>query len=189
MILQPTSHFIWLTLQWDIFQELYESLGDYIIKYNLSEVIQLQRFDTLHITLYYLDKNITDNEKYIFQEFQKNTPLDSGISLDTVWYFYRNELPYICYILPRDIWYFVRLNNILAWLFHREDISDNQFSYVPHITLIRILDPIRFSVYRTYIDSIVSDFIEKYTTYQLVYSLDLYRIDSTIKPELQERIV
>ncbi|MBX9809007.1 hypothetical protein K2X92_01290, partial [Candidatus Gracilibacteria bacterium] len=188
MILQPTSHFIGLSLQQSFFQDLYVSLDDYIIRHHLSRFIQFQRPETIHITLYYLGKHISDNEKDVFQEFQKNTPLDSDISLDTVGYFYRDDLPYICYILPRDIGYFARLNNILAGLFHRDDIGDNQFSYVPHITLIRILDFTGFAMHQKNIEIIISDFITKYHNIGLSHTIDLYAVDSSIKPELQERI-
>ena len=60
--------------------------------------------------------------------------------------------------------------------------------YVPHMTILRILDPDIFIIHRASIENMIRRSIELLSRESLRYSIDLYCVDSGVHPELQELI-
>lgn len=53
-----TSHFLGITLENKIFNELFSSLKEYLAENNIKNIIELQNLSSLHITLYYFGKKL-----------------------------------------------------------------------------------------------------------------------------------
>lgn len=83
-----------------------------------------------------------------------------NISLENIGYFYRENSPYILYVAPDNIEYFSQKNKQASEQLHRDDIIENQFRFVPHITIMRILDTERFLSHSDAIEKIVQSHIE-----------------------------
>ncbi len=83
-----------------------------------------------------------------------------NISLGNIGYFYRGDLPYILYITPDNIAYFAHKNKQASEQLHREDIVENQFPFIPHITIMRILDAERFVPHSDDIENMIQTHIE-----------------------------
>ncbi len=189
MITNPTSHFIWLSISPDICRWLFDRLALYIETYDIQNSVELQRLESIHITLYYLGDTVSENEKWIYEQYHNSFPKDWVIYMNNIDYFYRNDSPSILFLLPENGDDFLKQNTLLTSLFQRNDIIDNQFPYIPHITIIRILDSSIFSVHRSEIEKIIKTYIWNMRDISLPYTRALYAVDSQIHPELQEKIL
>jgi 2'-5' RNA ligase len=189
MITNPTSHFIGVSLDSSLFASLFDKLSCYIEEYHLAGSIELQRSNSLHITLYYLPSDLSGRDMIHYREYLNSVQQDIEFWISDIGYFSREDSPYILYILPSNIEYFQSQNTALASIFACGNIRDNQFTYIPHMTILRILDPDVFAMHRASIKNMIRRSIELLSRESLRYSIDLYRVDSRIHPELQERIV
>lgn len=118
MIINPTSHFIGLSLLSDVLCGLFDRLALYIENNGIQDSVELQRYESLHITLYYLGENISDNEMLLYTQFSDSIP-NTGIIMHGIEYFYRNDLPYILFVLPENREYFHQMNRELTSQFQR----------------------------------------------------------------------
>ncbi len=146
-----------------LLDDLFDELFEYIREYQLQDIVQLQSRESPHITIYYLDAIFTDNEKTTCLELLQSwkTEIKIHVSLGNIGYFYRENSPYILYIAPDNIAYFAQKNKQASEQLHRDDIVENQFLFVPHITIIRILDTERFVPYSDAIEKIIRSHIER----------------------------
>lgn len=189
MIMLPTSHFIGVSLDSTVFENLFYELSHYIEEHQLAgSSIELQRSDTLHITLYYLPSDLSGSDMIHYREYLNSVQQDIEFRVSELAYFSRGDSPYILYILPSNIEYFQSQNTALASIFAHGDIEDNQYVYVPHMTILRILDHDVFAIHRASIENMIRRSIELLSRESLRYSIDLYRVDSLMQPELQEPI-
>lgn len=110
------------------------------------------------------------------------------ISFGDIGYFYREDLPYILYIVPDNTAYFTHKNKQANEQFYCDDIVENQFLFVPHITIMRILDAERFVLYSDAIENMVQSHIKLMGGNSIQDGFALYRVDSRAQPESQERL-
>jgi 2'-5' RNA ligase len=188
MITNPTSHFIGVSLDSSLFASLFDKLSWYIHEYHLEESIELQRCESIHITLYYLPSSLSDSDTMHSHDFLNSIAKDIEFWISDIGYFSREGSLYILYLLPSNIEYFQSQNMDLASMFAHGDIEDNQYLYTPHMTILRILDPDIFLIHRASIENMIRRSIELLSRELLRYSIDLYRVDSLVHPELQEPI-
>ena len=71
MILKSTSHFIGLSIVSEVFQLLFDRLSLYIKSLDIQDSIELQRLESIHITLYYLGESISSNEMRSYMQFHR----------------------------------------------------------------------------------------------------------------------
>lgn len=122
MITESTSHFIGLSLPSDLFQILFDELSRYIEAHYIQDSVELQRLESLHITLYYLDDLISDNELSLYEQFLNSTQRDGLIHIQSMDYFHREDSPYILYLLPENTEHLYQMNDQLITTFQRNDI-------------------------------------------------------------------
>ncbi len=189
MIPKPTSHFIGLSLSSDLFLALFEKLSWYIDYYDIQMSLELQRLDSIHITLYYLSQTLSDRDRELYISFREGHAELISLSLGELSYFYQDNTPCILYISLWEVEKISLINQQLSHLFHHDDIIENWYSYIPHITLIRILDPDIFALHRQAIERIIQDFLQDSIDISLTSIISLYAVDSRIHPELQESIL
>ena len=183
-----TSHFLGITLKNKIFNELFESLKEYLAKNNIKNIIELQNLSSLHITLYYfgkkLDSQILANIKMDLKNLNKNI---FSININQVNFFQKNSKNYLCYLSPLET---ARLNKINLILKNKylNNVEDNNYSYIPHVTIFKIKN---FSIYKDYekdILSIINLHLEKIKTKDSFKEFNLYSVDSNHSPEEQKII-
>ncbi|MBC7498662.1 hypothetical protein H7170_03410 [Candidatus Gracilibacteria bacterium] len=152
--------------------------------------LEFQSRESPHITIYYLDSILTDSEKKYCLELLDSwtTAKKRNIHLRSCKYFYRGGLPYILYIVPDNFTYFDQKNKQASEQFHSENIIDNQFPFVPHITIMRILEAEKFAPHSDTIENMIQSHIEGIWDDPAQDGFTLYSVDSRIQPELQERL-
>lgn len=190
----PTSHFIAIKLKSECFLWLYEELSDYISSKDLSNVIELWLFSTLHITLCYLpavlDQNMLD---YIYTNVGV---LESKLmwSVVTFWsmqYFTdENNYPKLIYIQPYGIdgSLLEDIHKKLKKDLHVEDMVDNTYTYIPHITIWRIQDPVWYKDIQMYIEAIIKKHLKILSDVNIYNGVWVYMVDSGVRPELQVEV-
>lgn len=91
-------------------------------------------------------------------------------------------------MVPDNALYFTRKNKQANEQFHRDDIMDNQFPFSPHLTIMRIGDPERFAPHTEVIEWMIQSYIERLWNEPIQDGFSLYRVDSSVSPELQEQV-
>lgn len=186
--MKTTSKFLGITLNQSILKTLFDSLKEYSKKNNLQNTIEIQNQNSVHITLYYLDKNIN---KSVFEQIQKNlfdlNKEKVHISLNKVSFFNKEDKNYICYLSPHFPKKLEKINLYLKQKYTSNAI-DNNYQYIPHITVFKIIN---FSIYKQHeknILKIVNTFCSENNKTDLYKSFNLYAVDSTQSPEKQKII-
>lgn len=100
--MQTTSHFIWIELKSEKFSDIFVKIYKYLKENNLEKYFLFQNPLSVHITLYYLDKNISLEEKQEIKNFLENIEVKENIFLENFSYFYRNDKKFILYFKPKS---------------------------------------------------------------------------------------
>src|SRR5688572_22171077 len=61
--MQTTSHFLGISVDGSEFTDLFVDLQNYFRSHDLEGAIEFQNILSLHITLYYLESSLTEDEK------------------------------------------------------------------------------------------------------------------------------
>ena len=96
-----TSHFIGIKIKSRLFVDMFVALQQYIKENNLEQIIELQNILSLHITLYYLKKDIFPEERGNIKQTLShinNRHKDFKIVLEKVSYFKNEGRNYLGYI-------------------------------------------------------------------------------------------
>lgn len=186
--MKSTSNFLGITLDKSKFKALFDSLNKYSKENNLQKIIEIQNQDSVHITLYYLDKDINKSVlKQIKDDLSVLNKKNISIFLKKVFFFKKENKNYLCYLSPNSIEELEKINLYLKQKYISNAI-DNNYKYIPHITIFKILD---FSIYKQHkknILKIINTFLSKNNKTNLYQSFNLYSVDSTKSPEKQKII-
>lgn len=177
-----TSHFIGIQLSMDSLSELFFQIESYIENHALQNVICPVRSNTLHITLYYLDKTISKNKRIFIKKFIKKQRIKTDLLLNNLSFFSHEKDFTIGYLTPSDFSYFRKLNSYLKENISHNHIIDNNFEYIPHCTIFRVKDSNHFIKHKKNIENIVDSYLEK----QIRISTDglfLYGVNSKLDLE------
>jgi len=188
--MKTTSHFIWIELKADLFSDIFVKIYNYMKENNIENSLLFQNPLSLHITLYYLEKDIEDNTKNEIKEYIKDFNIEDKITLSWFNYFFRWEW-------NRVVLYFTSKTNLplkdyrnnLHNKYNRDYVEDNRFDFSPHITFLRIKFGKLFEKHRENIENIINEELQK------LYNLDLntrniflYAVNSNFKEEIQLKI-
>jgi lipopolysaccharide biosynthesis glycosyltransferase len=66
--MQTTSHFVGIELNPELFSDLFVNLYSYLKKNSIENILTFQNILSIHITLYYLEANLSKTEKQKIQE-------------------------------------------------------------------------------------------------------------------------
>ncbi len=184
-----TSHFIWIELNQEVFKSMYSKISDFLVKNNLNKIIILQNINTIHITLYYLDKNLDNCYKNNIKSFIKKIDISNDIYLKDFKYFYRNKKEILLYLETNTSINLLEKRNILNNKFKEKSTEDNDLKFISHITLFRILDYEKFITIKKELEKIILAELEKFSKININNKkIFLYAVDSTQSPELQVKL-
>ena len=139
--MQTTSHFIWIELKQEIFVNLFVKIYEYLRKNNIENIINFQNSLSLHITLYYLEKNLENNLKEEIKKDIEKININKKIELSWFNYFFRWVWDrFILYLETQTDLELEEFRNKLHKKYNRDFVKDNNFKFSPHITFLRIQD-------------------------------------------------
>ncbi|HSW88988.1 MAG TPA: 2'-5' RNA ligase family protein [Candidatus Saccharimonadales bacterium] len=186
--METTSHFIGIKIKHTYFVNLFTLLQQYLKKNNAEHVITLQTMQSLHLTLYYFENEIPPKDLIQI----KNTSVSLNekyknfvITVDNMSYFQKDNADTLCYLNPVYQKQLHMLHDQLAKEYRRDFIPDNQYPYVPHISLFRVTDTNLFKQHKDAIENIVQESLVALTNENLFAGFALFEVDSHVTPELQ----
>ncbi len=182
-----TSHFIWISLYSKYFADIFSWI-QYILWPDCSSIIELQNPLSLHITIFYLPRDISPQDKEVIHKIlwqMWEVRLDFSIS--NMKYFWEWENLRVGYIGIQ--------NDIQLRMFHTSckklfpeyiDIPDNAYPiFTPHITLFRVKDIPAFLEKKWVIEQFIAHELVSIQNFNLVEGWRLFAVNSRFTPELQ----
>ena len=188
--MKTTSHFIWIQLKSEIFSDIFSAVYLYLEQNNIQDSIIFQNPLSVHITLYYLEKNI---DKITIEEIKKYIQkFDIKNSITISWYDY-----FLNWEWNKSIFYFRTKTNValekyrndLHKKYNRDYVEDNNFIFSPHITFLRIQDNKIFEEHRKNIENIIDKQLQKINDLDInTKNIFLYAVNSQFKEEIQIKL-
>jgi 2'-5' RNA ligase len=187
MLMQTTSHFIGVSLDSKYFVNTFIALQRYFKEHDLEKAVEFQNVLSLHITLYYLDKELTGSEKEQLQAdiASLRTSKEFVLTGLKASYFGEPGKERVCYVGCAENEVLRDINKYFAEKYKFDQIPENQLSFVSHISLFRITDSGAFASHRAAVDEIINATIESIETDELVTGLHLFQVSSLFHPEIQ----
>ena len=187
--MKTTSHFIWIELKSEIFESLYSKIQFFLRTKKLENILAFQNIETIHITLYYLDNNLNLQNINDIKNFIENINIKENIFINNFKYFYRENKEFLLYLKPESKIDFLEKRNILDNEFSDNSAINNDLDFIAHITFFKILDFQKYSDYKSEIEKIIYNELNKIenidTSTEKIY---LYAVDSGFREELQVKI-
>ncbi|MBI3984762.1 MAG: hypothetical protein HY344_02355 [Candidatus Levybacteria bacterium] len=178
-----TSYFVGILLD-DIFIDLYNEIGQYLSDNKIKHLITLQNKSSLHITLYYFKKDI-DKETISSILLDIKTIKIPLIKIDEVKYFKNNNKYLLCYLNCDKQKIFEKINSYFAQKYKNDQVLDNQYQYIPHISFFKINDQINFLRHKESIEKIIYKHIKLIDNKRVLDSVRLFKVNSKTDPETQ----
>lgn len=188
--MKTTSHFIWIPLKSEIFSDIFSSVYSYLEQNNIQDSIIFQNPLSVHITLYYLEKNIdtitTEEIKKYIQKFD----IKNSISVSWFDYFFRWEWNrFALYFTSKTNLNLENYRNDLHEKYNRDYVEDNNFTFFPHITFLRIQDNKIFEKHRKNIENIINKELQKINNVDVnTRNISLYAVNSQFREEIQVKL-
>jgi len=188
--MKTTSHFIWIELKSEIFSNLFVEMYKYVKEKNIENSILFQNPLSPHITIYYLEKDISNSTKDAIKNDIKNLSINNWIYANGFSYFYNPEWDrFVLYFKSNTSLPLVEYRNKLHEKYNRSDVEDNNFSFSPHITFLKILNSEIFEKHRENIEAILCEEISKIKNIDINWKkISLYAVNSQFKEEIQIKL-
>lgn len=188
--MQTTSHFIWIELKTELLSDIFVKIFNYIKENNIQDSILFQNPLSMHITLYYLEKDINENTKNEIKEYINIFNIDDSIKLSWFNYFSRWEWNnFVLYFTSKTDLPLKKYRDKIHEKYNRSFVEDNNFIFSPHITFLRIQDSKVFEEHKKNIESIITDEIKKINYLDLnTRNIFLYGVNSKFKEEIQIKL-
>lgn len=164
---------------------LFQKIHAYIEENNLSSSLELISTESFHITLYYLDKTLSDDEFKIIQNMIYSLKKEeiNSFHLGSLQYFKSENLYHIGYLsVDKNSEYFSFLRQKIKIIINHDFVPDNQFNYLPHCTLFRIRNSKEFLKHKEKLSDIVNETIFQINSFSF-QNIHLVSVDSTQTPE------
>ena len=184
----PTSHFLAITLNPQPLNPLFTDLQIYLADHQLQKSLTLPNLDSLHITLYYLDKSLMPSDLAKIKNFLRYARQDfanTSIAIDSLQYFRAGDEYRLAYFAPTSSIDLHQLNRDLSSILHHDSITDNSYPYTPHVSLLSIHGSNIYAAHQSDISNIINSHLPKLKTPNLFAGFHLYQVDSIAHPELQ----
>lgn len=185
---KSTSHFIGIGLNIEKMINVFLLINQYFIWRDNISYYSLSPLSP-HITLYYLPDELTvdylDTAKRILDEIRDNW--NCNIQISGVNYFLQNKRNVIIYIEPTGNSYLECLHNKVMNIQSFDEIPDNQYKYIPHLTIwkLSLSDDADESILKDICAELFWIIQDSYNYDNIAESISLYRVNSKIIPELQ----
>ena len=186
--MQITSYFIGVKLDSAQFVDLFIALQRYFQSHNIDQSVVLQNILSMHITMYYLDAGLgMDEETQLIDDASRLSIKYRDLSITElkVGHFGAKDDYRVCYLncLPGGI--FSEINQYLTGTYGHDHIPENQFEFVPHISLFRIVDVAIYQEHKDAIESLIGNHIKDIDVSTLAKDIRLYKVCSLYRPEIQ----
>lgn len=182
-----TSHFIGMVIKKEYFMDLFNDLSEYLLNNNIKNKIELQNIDSLHITLYYLEKDISGEVyklKADLKIYEKNSK-NLGVFIEKNEYFKRNGQLFLSYFSIKNQDWLIKINKEMGRKYKKDNLADNMCIYIPHLSLFKIVDSKLFKRHKEKIEKIVNSHLENIKVKNVLKAICMFAVDSTTKPETQ----
>lgn len=183
-----TSHFIGIKINSRAFVDLFVQLQQYFKDNDVEQGIELQNIHSLHVSLYYLQKEISPKEQNNIKntittlaKSHKNFVLTSNC----VAYFKKAETDYLGYIECSQVQELTVLNSQFAKKYKKGQILENQYAYIPHISLFRVMNHKLFISHKKSINNIIEQQLNNINNENLFQGFYLFEVNSKFHPEIQ----
>lgn len=182
-----TFAFVGILLDNKPFINLYVKLNDYLRDNGLSDDIIMQDIHSIHLTLYYLTKDVVNSKKNIVLMRKIDKSLNSiKLNITSLNYFYLNGNEKACYLEPNNIEKLTKLNKLLSDNLSKYSGEDNDFKFSPHVTLFKIKNSTSFNKkHKNNLEKIINKNLMQVKKINLHLATDIFLANSTIEPELQ----
>ena len=190
--MKTTSHFLGISLNNNLFSDLFKSLQKYLIENNTEDVIEFQDLSSLHITLYYFGKKLNSEIlakiKSELLELNKKNNL-FPISIDELNFFKQENQNHLCYLYPSKSRKIKEINSILKQNYFSEVVDNDYPEYIPHTTLFKIKNFDKYRNHHKSILKIIKNNLEKIKEYNSFQSINLFAVNSLQSPEKQRIVI
>ncbi|MEK7570843.1 MAG: hypothetical protein AAB553_01085 [Patescibacteria group bacterium] len=186
--MQITSYFIGIVLENAPFVTLFVRLQQYIKKHKLEDAVLLQNILSLHISLYYFDATLTEDQKKAVKEDAEHLSLmheTLEVSPIKGSYFNKGTNNTLCYITCSQTEVLEKLHSFFTKKYLSPNVPENQYAYIPHLSLFTILDSDKYAQHKKAVDQIIIEEIELLKKYSLVKDIQLFQVNSLFSPEIQ----
>lgn len=188
--MKTTSHFIWTQLKLEIFSDIFSAVYLYLEQNNIQDSIIFQNPLSVHITLYYLEKDIDTITAEEIKKYIQKFDIKNSISVSWFDYFLNWEWnTSICYFTTKTNLDLEKYRNDLHEKYNRDYVEDNNFTFSPHITFLRIQDNKIFEKHRQNIENIIHQELQKINNVDAnTRNIFLYAVNSQFKEEIQVKL-
>lgn len=183
-----TSHFIGIKINSRAFIDLFVQLQQYLRDNDAEQAIELQDIHSLHVSLYYLQKEISPKER----NNTKNTIVGLTkthkkfvLTSNSIAYFKKAETDFLGYIECSQVQQLTDLNIKLAKKYKKVQILENQYTYIPHISLFRVINHKLFVSHKESINNIIKQQLNIINKENLFQGFYLFEVSSKFHPEIQ----
>lgn len=185
--MQTTSHFIGISLDSSRFIDLFVDLQKYFRSHNLEDTIEFQNILSLHITLYYLESSLAEDERTQLLQDASDISSDGALGISGLKgsYFGEPGKERVCYLGCAENEKFKEMNQFFAEKYGYSQISENQLAFVPHISLFRIHKPEAYALHKAEIDTLISKAVQAIDHDSLIKGVRLFQVSSLFHPEVQ----
>jgi 2'-5' RNA ligase len=169
------------------FTDLFVDLQKYFRGHDLEGAIELQNILSLHITLYYLERSLAEDEKTQLLQDASDMSLDVAMSISGLKgsYFGESGKERVCYLGCAGNEKFKEMNQFFTEKYRYSQISENQLAFVPHISLFRIHKPETYALHKAEIDTLISKAVQAIDHDSLIKGVRLFQVSSLFHPEVQ----
>lgn len=186
--MQNTSHFVWIEIKPELLSDVFISVYKYLKENNIESIIKFQNPLSVHITLYYFEKDLSENDKCIIKDEIRKSNFEKDIFIDWLNYF-MNWDKYIFYLNLKTDLHLKWFRDNFHTLFNRSNIEDNNYDFVPHITLFSIEKKDIFEKHRLNIENLINKELIKINELNLSNKkCFLYAVNSKFKEEIQIKL-
>lgn len=181
--MKKTSHFVGITLKPEKFVNIFTEIHQFLWE-NCKKIIEFQNILSLHITLYYFPKELSKNDLNTIKNIISKIDL-KDVNIIFWWFQYFWEK--VAYLWYKNHKLFKQLNHIFHQNFPKYNtIIDNSYEkYIPHTTIFKIKEYDLYLTYKEEIEKIVLKNLEKISTNEIWWDINLYAVNSTFSPEIQ----
>ncbi|MBP6981608.1 hypothetical protein KBB25_02435 [Candidatus Gracilibacteria bacterium] len=177
----PTSHFLGFSIPPPAFADMYVGLQKILGKG--GDIVEFQNPLSSHINVGYFSDTLPENPEKILEKYDKK---EIEISFTRVGMFGGIENPKVYFLSPdqTDI-----LSTFQKGFFRiYPDLSnflENKLEYVPHMTIFRVNDQIRFLQKKDQVDRFLDDFLLGISKILFPAKLTVFMVHSNFSPEIQ----
>ncbi len=181
MIFSPTSHFLGFPISSSCLEDIFLQLGKILWKNN--EIVEFQNILSLHISIWYFPETFPDTIENSLKNFPEK---EISFSLSGCGTFGKPGDPKVYFLTPTPQNTSIEYNSILLDVYPElRNFWENHLSFVPHMTLFRILNREKFLEKRWEVERYLQTELINISKILFSSSLSVFAVDSRVQPELQ----